>query len=118
MKISIILSFTGVVTSTLFADTWKIESEAGWKNNIKSSDGITIENNSVSPTRKNATLKTKLKKFKKKKRGVSLTLRQSPAWQNWKEVPSVGPSNLRDAPVFLSKGPKDYWILARFSPKS
>ena len=116
MKVSIILPFIGVLTSSLFADTWKIESRAGWKNNIKSSDGITIENNLVSPIQAHGTFKTKLKKFKKKTKGVALTIRQSPTWQNWKEIVRVGPSNLIDAPVFLSKGPKDYWIFGRFSP--
>ena len=64
--------------------------------------------------RKTGHFKTKLKKFKTKKSLQSLTLNQSPVWQNWEEVPGVGPSNLGDAPVFLAKGPKDYWMFGRY----
>ena len=68
MKILTILSFPIVLASVLFADSWKIENETDWKKQIKSSPGITIQGNLVSPTQKSGNFKTKVKRFKNKKR--------------------------------------------------
>ena len=116
MKIFKVLSLTLFFTSFVFAETWEINNQADWKKNIQSSKGIIIEGGLVSPKEKTGHFKTKLKKFKTKKSLQSLTLNQSPVWQNWEEVPGVGPSNLGDAPVFLTKGPKDYWMFGRYKP--
>ena len=106
MKIFIITSLTLFFTSSVFAKTWEINNQADWKKNIQSSKGILIEDGLVSPKEKTGHFKTKLKTFKTKQTLQSLTLNQSPVWQNWEEVPGVGPSNLGDAPVFLAKGSK------------
>ena len=116
MKIFIITSLALFFASSLFAETWKINNQEDWKNNIQSSKGIIIEDGLISPKEKTGHFKTKLKKFKSKKSLQSLTINQSPRWLNWKEVPGVGPSNLGDAPVFLSKGPNDYWMFGRYKP--
>lgn len=116
MKIFIITSLALFFASSLFAETWEINNQEDWKNNIQSSKGIIIEDGLVSPKEKTGHFKTKLKKFKSKKSLQSLTINQSPLWLNWKEVPGVGPSNLGDAPVFLSKGPNDYWMFGRYKP--
>ena len=116
MKIFKVLSLTLFFTSFVFAETWEINNQADWKKNIQSSKGIIIEGGLVSPKEKTGHFKTKLKKFKTKKSLQSLTLNQSPVWQNWEEVPGVGPSNLGDAPVFLANGPKDYWMFGRYKP--
>ena len=114
MKLCLIISFA--VTASLFAESWNIQSQTEWKKNLQSSKGIIIQDNVVSPVEKAGHFKTKLKKFKTKKSLQSLTIHQSPVWENWEEVPGVGPSNLRDAPVFLAKGPQDYWMFGRYSP--
>ena len=116
MKLYLIISLTLAYTVSLFSESWKIKSQTEWKKNIQSSKGIIIKENVVSPVEKAGHFKTKLKKFKSKKSLQSLTIHQSPVWQNWEEVPGVGPSNLKDAPVFLAKGPKDYWMFGRYSP--
>ena len=116
MKIFKVLSLTLFFTSFVFAEAWEINNQADWKKNIQSSKGIIIEDGLVFPKEKTGHFKTKLKKFKTKKSLQSLTLNQSPVWQNWVEVPGVGPSNLGDAPVFLAKGPKDYWMFGRYKP--
>ena len=116
MKLYLIISLALAHTVSLFSESWKIKSQTEWKKNIQSSKGIIIKDNVVSPVEKAGHFKTKLKKFKSKKSLQSLTIHQSPVWQNWEEVPGVGPSNLKDAPVFLAKGPKDYWMFGRYSP--
>ena len=116
MKFLLITFITFAVSVSLFSESWKIKSQTEWKKNLQSSKGIIIKDNVVSPEGKAGHFKTKLKKFKSKKSLQSLTIHQSPVWQNWEEVPGVCPSNLKDAPVFLAKGPKDYWIFGRYSP--
>ena len=118
MKFYLITSLTLFVTCSLFSESWQIKSQIAWEKNIQSSKGIIIKDDVVSPKGKFGHFKTKLKKFKNKKSLQSLTIRQSPVWQNWEEVPGVGPSNLKDAPVFLAKGPKDYWIFGRYTTPS
>ena len=114
MKLYLIISLTLAYTVSLFSESWKIQSQTEWKKNLQSSKGIIIQDNVVSPVEKAGHFKTKLKKFKTKKAPQSLTLNQSPVWQNWEEIPGIGPSNLGDAPVFLAKGPQDYWMFGRY----
>jgi hypothetical protein len=116
MKSLFVTSLTLTITASLFSKSWNIKSQTEWEKNLLLSEGIIIEEGLISPKGKAGHFKTKLKKFKAKKSLHSLTIRQSPVWQNWEEVPGVGPSNLKDAPVFLAKGPKDYWMFGRYSP--
>ena len=118
MKFLLITFITFAVSVSLFSESWKIKSQTEWKKNLQSSKGIIIKDNVVSPEGKAGHFKTKLKKFKSKKSLQSLTIHQSPVWQNWEEVPGVCPSNLKDAPVFLAKGPKDYWIFGHTAPQN
>ena len=116
MKLYSNISLILAITSSLFSESWQIKSQTEWKKNLQSSKGIIIQDDVVSPKEKFGHFQTKLKKFKRKKSLQSLTIHQSPVWQNWEEVPGVGPSNLKDAPDFLAKGPKDYWMFGRYSP--
>ena len=54
--------------------------------------------------RKTATVRTKLGKFDAKRSATTLTITQSPIWQNWIPIENLGPSNLRDAPVLADDG--------------
>ncbi len=93
---------------------WSIGSDKDWKNQIQRSDGIIIENGLVSPKEKSATLLTKTRSFKSKRSVKSLTITQSPIWQNWNPIKNLGPSNLQDAPVLLTMGPDNYWMFGRY----
>jgi hypothetical protein len=96
------------------AESWTVGSAVEWKTAIESSKGITIEKGVASPTGKAGSLRTKMKSFKGKRSAKSLTIEQSALWQNWEAKPRIGPKNLRDAPVFLTKGPKDYWMFGKY----
>ena len=50
-----------------------------------------------------------------KQSAASLTIEQSPIWQNWIPTENLGPVNLADAPVLLTMGPGDYWMFGRYS---
>ena len=59
----------------------------------------------------------RLKASKKKDRLDLWFYRNPPVWHNWEKIPKIGPSNLSDAPVFLVKGNKDYWLFGRYRSK-
>ena len=101
-------------TTPLLADEWVIKNDHDWKSQIQSSEKIVFENDTASPSAETATLLTKLHRSDKKRSGKSLTITQSPIWQNWNPIENIGPSNLNDAPVMLVKGPDDYWIFGRY----
>ena len=95
-------------------ESWSITTAAEWSAGVESSEGITIEEGVASPSGKAGSLRTKMKTFKEKRSAKSLTIEQSALWQNWEAKPRIGPKNLRDAPVFLTKGPNDYWMFGRY----
>ena len=103
-------------TGALHADKgdWKIDTGKDWKEGIESSEGAVFEGGSVSPEEKAATIVTKLRSFDTKRSAQSLTVAQSPIWQNWNPIENLGPSNLQDAPVLLTMGPDDYWMFGRY----
>ena len=102
--------------STLHAEkaAWSIDNEKDWKDNINSSEGAVIEKGSVAPKAKAATVLTKIQTFDAKRSAKSLTIAQSSIWQNWSPTTNLGPANLQDAPVLLTKGPDDYWMFGRY----
>lgn len=95
-------------------ESWSIQTSDEWKSSIESSEGLTIEKGVASPAAKEGSLRTKLKSFKGKRSAKSLTIGQSALWQNWEAKPRVGPKNLRDAPVFLTMGPGNYWMFGKY----
>jgi hypothetical protein len=96
------------------AANWKIDSAKDWQANLKSAKGAEVVGGVVSPTAKTATIVTKLHKSDGKRSAKSLTLNQSPVWQNWNPIENLGPVNLQDAPVLLTIGPDNYWIFGRY----
>ncbi|MBS3775390.1 MAG: hypothetical protein KGY70_09390 [Bacteroidales bacterium] len=97
-------------------DKWIIDTQQAWEAQAADSKNIRINEGLVHPTSSKATFKSKMKRFDKKRSAQSIVFDQSPDWQNWKPIPNAQPSNLRDAPVFLSLGPNNYWIFGRYGP--
>jgi hypothetical protein len=95
-----ILGFTGTMGIVfLHANDgeWMIDTEKHWNTHIESSEGAVFEGGSVSPKEKAATILTKLHVFDDKRSAKSLTVGQSPIWQNWSPIENLGPSNLQGA---------------------
>ena len=67
-----------------------VDSQADWEKAIASSTGVAVENGTVSPMGKTGQLKTKLKRFDRKRSALSLTIRQSAVWQNWNPIENLG----------------------------
>ncbi|MGY8640527.1 MAG: hypothetical protein ACKVJU_05445 [Verrucomicrobiales bacterium] len=94
---------------------WVIDSQKEWTAASAKSEALEIVDGTASPTAEKATFLSTLKTFDKKQSAASITIKQSPIWQNWNPIPNLGPQNLGDAPVLLTKGPKDYWMFGRYS---
>ena len=104
-----------------FADqknsTWQIETAEDWAKHIQSSEGIVIKKGTASPTTQSGKLTTKIASFDSKRTAKSLTISQSPIWQNWNPIKNIGPSNLNDAPVLLTLGKDNYWMFRKYKSK-
>ena len=98
-------------------NSWRIDSGEEWNGasrELNGLNGLAIENNTLSPTGKEGTYHSKLQRFKKKRSAQAITLTASTRWDNWEPTEKkVCPPTLGDAPIFLAKGPNDYWILGR-----
>ena len=102
-------------TDVIADDEWKIDSQAEWKANTDTATGLEIADGMAEPTGKTATFKSVLKRFDAPKQASSISIGQSPVWDNWEPTEEVGPSNLGDAPVMLQVGPQNYWMFGRYN---
>ncbi|MEX1223266.1 MAG: hypothetical protein WEA31_01850 [Pirellulales bacterium] len=107
--------FSNTVSSdTAQADDWVVDTQEEWtaataeKNSMEIADGV------IAPTGATGTYSSSVKRFDQKRKAASMVLEQSPIWQNWQPVENLGPSNMQDAPVFLSIGPSNYWLFGRY----
>lgn len=112
--LSLILIATLLVGARLHAAEWTIDSADDWTKNIKSAEGATVADGSVSPNAKTATITTKVRASDVKRSARSLVVTQSAIWQNWSPIENLGPVNLSDAPVLLTVGPDNYWMFGRY----
>lgn len=96
------------------AGDWTIDTADDWTKNIQTAKGANVENGSVSPEAKTATISTKIHASDVKRSAKSLVVTQSAIWQNWNPIENLGPSNLADAPVLLTIGPDNYWMFGRY----
>ncbi len=98
-------------------DNWVVDTEDEWKLATQHADGLTIKDGLAEPTDKAGAFTSKLHRFDKKRKAKSITIAQSPIWQNWQPIKNLGPVNMQDAPVFLSLGPDNYWAFGRYGNK-
>ncbi|MCP4847835.1 MAG: hypothetical protein GY899_07815 [Verrucomicrobiaceae bacterium] len=104
-----------MLTQTLFAgDPLIIDTQVQWEKALTTAKDVIIENGTASATGKTGHFTAKLHKSDRKRSATALTIKQSALWQNWETKPRIGPKNLRDAPVFLTMGPDNYWMFGRY----
>ncbi len=117
MKIKLLCSATLLLCSISAnaQDSWVIDTQEEWQEQTLKQENLEFKDGFADPSAKVATFTSKLKSFKRKKSATELVFDQSPIWQNWDEVPNLGPSNLDDAPVLLSMGPNNCWLFGRYS---
>ena len=97
--------------------TWVIDTQQQWKENSSDLSEVEITEGKASPTAKDASFKSTLKRFDAKRSAASILIEQSPEWLNWNPIKNLGPTNLGDAPVMLSLGPDNYWMFGRYNKR-
>ena len=103
-------------SSRATGEAWVVDTQDEWTEGLQKKDGLEISDGMATPTATKAELQSVLKTYPEKKTASSITISQSPIWQNWQPTQRIGPSNLGDAPVLLSMGPDNYWIFGRYQP--
>jgi len=93
---------------------WRIDTEHEWTTAAAMSDQLVFDDGKATPVVETAFLRSVVKTFGNKRTFGKITLMQSPEWRNWEPTGKVGPTNLEDAPVFLIKGPGDYWLFGLY----
>lgn len=114
MEIQMMLSVGLCVVSQ--AEDWVIDSNKDWNDALAYQTGIEIKEGLAALKEDRASYLSIVHKFDSKRKIQSLTIKQSDKWLNWRAIDKVQPKNLRDAPVFLVRGDKDYWIFGRMAP--
>lgn len=92
---------------------WTIDSQEDWLRSMESSAELEIKAGMAAPTAEQASFRSIIQRFDSKKQVESITIGQSPVWENWEPAGDIGPGVTFDSPVFLSLGPKNYWLFAR-----
>ena len=115
-----------IVSGTLFAvfcvvsglgqnsKEWRIDTTKEWQQTEKESKGLTYEAGFATPNSDSARYLSVTRIFETSRSAKSISIKQSPVWQNWTPIKNIGPSNLQDAPVALNVGPEDYWLFGRY----
>ncbi|MEM6506363.1 MAG: hypothetical protein AAF711_13055 [Planctomycetota bacterium] len=103
-----------VPASETRAQEWVVDTPDDWKQAAQSVEGLAFDQGLVMPADKSARFTSKVQRFDGKRKAKSLTIAQSPIWQNWEPTPNLGPVNMNDAPIFLSIGEGNYWAFGRY----
>jgi len=98
--------------------TWVIDTAEQWQSATAESEGLNFDKGFATPEEEQASFKSTLQRFSKKRSVKNISLTQSPVWENWNKVDNIGPKNLNDAPVLLSLGPDNYWIFGRYAGRA
>lgn len=113
-----LLSMAGCALTEAPPAAWRIDSEADWMQAKAHSRGLDLAGGVAKLDGSSGSYRSAMQPLGEGRSLASLTLTQSPVWQNWTPAGKVGPTNLRDAPVFLALGPGNYWIFGRYGKSS
>ncbi len=103
-------------SSAAEAAVWTVDTDEQWRENSLEKQNIEYKDGLAAPLddKAEAVFTSVIKTFDEKRSAKSITFQQSAVWRNWKRVESVKPSNIQDAPIFLSLGDGNYWIFGRY----
>ncbi|OUS72903.1 hypothetical protein B5G52_06905 [Pseudoalteromonas sp. A601] len=120
---TVLVSLTTLISSaqaqvSLAQDKWTIGTQQQWVDNTFVHKDVEIKNGQVTSNAKTIMVKSHLKVFENKRNAAAITINQSSEWANWQPATSVGPMNLRGAPVALQVAPGNYWMFGLYkAPK-
>lgn len=95
---------------------WSISRQEDWLSIRHSVSNIKIENGQAVSSEHKSSFKSIVKQFDTKRSLKSAIFRQTPDWGHWKEIANVGVPEMDDAPVLISPGEGEYYILAKYWP--
>lgn len=91
-----------------------VDSQAAWEESAGQIEGLSVEEGTVRSIATSGKFHSKVQVSGEKRKASRIVFEQSRTWLNWTAVDPVGPSNLGDAPVFLTLGAGDYWMFGRY----
>ena len=105
-----------MLTPCVFADEpqsqWHISTTEDWQAFIADTNGVSIADGHVIAEKQQVSFSSQLKQFPNPARLRDIELRQSVEWLNWQPCSLYQP-NMKNAPVMISHGPNDHWIVAQ-----
>lgn len=93
---------------------WIVDSQEQWQAASARATNLAFTDGEAVPTAPGATYRSNMRRFGARQRAAAITIEQSPLWLNWEPIENLGPKNLKDAPVLLTLGPRNYWMFGRF----
>ncbi len=84
-----------------------------WERYVTHRDGVTIQDGELQSERENASFTVKLTREQFSTQQCKVQLKQSAEWKNWRAAKLYQP-NMANAPVAISTGPHEHWLLAQF----
>ena len=115
MKSTLLITYLlFIVGCSSKSDLWHIETQQEWLDVSSKNLNLDITEGELRPQNDSAYFSTTIKKFKNKRMLQSITLKQTPQWNNWQPIPKVTPKMAEDAPVFISVSSGNYWLLSRY----
>jgi len=94
------------------SDTWLVDTAEEWVQATETSTNLSYREGLAIPAKDKAVFRSILKTFDRRRKAKRLVLTQSPAWDNWKPVPNIGPDDTRNAPIFIPIADGNYWFFA------
>ena len=93
---------------------WVVDNLAEWQKAEQESEGLVFDDGLATPTGETSHFRSIVRSFDKSRSAKSIVFEQSPVWHNWNPTENLGPLNLQDAPVLLTRGPDNYWMFGRY----
>ena len=112
--LALLAPFAGAFGLSTMEASWRIDSADEWEHSRQYSEGFEFDGDAAHAEEDTALHVSKIRKFAPRVSAENLVVEQNPSWRNWRPIPPVGPENLLDAPVFLVRGPGDYWLFGRY----
>lgn len=109
------LAWSVVLGASAADNVWVIDSQDDWAGGKKSTSRIEITDGQATSTDADSRFVSVVNRSKTKRAAASITFKQTTAWNNWKEVPNVGPKEASNALVFLPAKDGEYWMMGEHS---
>lgn len=93
---------------------WRVDTAEEWLESKQNSENLEFQDGNAICSGDVSIFQSVLHAMPTRLSASRILVKQSPIWRNWEAIENLGPSNLRDAPVLLSRGPNDYWMFGRY----